>query len=467
MDTVKQPSPNLLLIILDTVRADALDSQFTVPGRCYRAANTISTAPWTLPSCTSMMTGRDAVHHRHYWREPPMGRNELLEALPGRYRKIGLVNNDAIGSGSGVEQGFNRWKRSVDHEEPFERALHLIKRGRRRHPYFIVLHSNIAHDYYRRVADRYLPPGQPSPPTWLGPRVITWRDTNPAEVATVTSGYAACVTALAERVGVVLDAVRQRDDFVTAIIADHGEGFDPDGGRVHHGGRVHQDLLRVPAFFDLPSSLSTDARAGLSDALESKVMSGTDVLPTMFDLAGYTDLPATDGGSIVRNSPRTLTSEDRKYLYLKDRFRLNYSGKLKNMSEEEIERNQSLCDRLAESPAVRSYIRYPDKCIVTSVRVQASGDRSADRAALENLGGSLPGSPVLVIKDDRLFAFEQFDLAADPLERENLLLQGDDALGSLLATPWTATISMPTADGPDIDLASMLEGGEQIGPLSD
>jgi hypothetical protein len=72
-----------------------------------------------------------------------------------------------------------------------------------------------------------------------------------------------------------------------------------------------------------------------------------------------------------------------------------------------------------------------------------------------------------VIKDDRLFAFEQFDLAADPLERENLLLQGDDALGSLLATPWTATISMPTADGPDIDLASMLEGGEQIGPLSD
>jgi hypothetical protein len=464
---VKQPSPNLLLIIMDTVRADALDSQFAQPGRCYRAANAISAAPWTLPSCTSMLTGRDPVHHGHYWREPPLGRNELLGALPDGYRKIGLVNNGAIGPGSGVEQGFDRWKQVVDHEESFERALHLIKGRRRRRPYFIVLHSNIAHDYFRRVADRYLSPGQSSPPTRLGSRVITWRDTNPAEVATVTSGYAACVSAVAERVGIVLDAVRQRDDFVTAIIADHGEGFDPDGDRVHHGGRVHQDLLRVPAFFDLPSSVPTDARAGLSDALGSKVMSGTDVLPTLFGLAGYTDLPATDGGSIVSNSPRTLISEDRKYLYLKDRFRLNYSGKQMNMTEEEIERNRVLCDRMAEPPAVRSYIRYPDKCIVTSVRLQPSGDRTSDRALLETLGGSLPGSPVLMIKDDRLFAFEQFDLAADPLERENLLLQSDGAMEGLLAAPWAATISMPTADGADIDLASMLDGSERIGPLSD
>jgi arylsulfatase A-like enzyme len=455
--------PNMLLVILDALRDDALDSPFVEPGRCYRAATAMATAPWTLPSCSSIMTGRDSVRHGHYWFKPPMGGNPLLDALPHNYRKVGLVNNAAIGSGSSVEHGFDQWKLSIDHDESFERALRVIKRAKRRRPYFIVLHSNIVHDYFRPVADRYLPPGH-TESAHLGPRVVSWRDSSPAEQASTVAAYAACTAALVERVDSVLDAVRQRDDFVTVITADHGEGFDPEGGRVHHGGRLHQDLLRVPAFFDLPSSIPVDRRSRLSDALGSQVLFGTDVLPTLFDVAGHTDLPTTDGASLLANAPRTLVSEDRHYLYLKDRFRLNYHGKYKNMSDEEIEHNQRISETLAEPPCVRSFVRYPEKCIVTSLCLQSDGEGVPGRTALADLGESLLGSPAVVANRDRLFAFERFDLSSDPLERHNLLLETPEGATSLLGTPWEAAIAMPAEGRDDIGLADMLDGGEQLGP---
>jgi arylsulfatase A-like enzyme len=107
----------------------------------------------------------------------------------------------------------------------------LLGRSKRR-PRFIVLHANIAHDYYTPKSDPYLSPEVRSgPPAYLGDRVITWRDTDAGERAEVVSIYDACMRQLTRKVGVVLDAVRQRDDFVTAIAADHGEGFEPDVAR--------------------------------------------------------------------------------------------------------------------------------------------------------------------------------------------------------------------------------------------
>ena len=49
---------NILLVIIDTLRDDAVDESFSVLNGCHRADVAVSAAPWTLPSCTSIMTGQ-------------------------------------------------------------------------------------------------------------------------------------------------------------------------------------------------------------------------------------------------------------------------------------------------------------------------------------------------------------------------------------------------------------------------
>ena len=327
-------SPNILLIVLDALREDALADSLELPGRCLRAPLCISAAPWTLPSCTSIVTGAPATRHGRYWWTSPRRVPSLMTTVSASYRKVGLVNNNMLTEGSGVDEGFDSWTYHHDHEEPFHQALRHIKRAKKGKPLFLLLHSNISHDYYlppaAKVHRQVFP--EDAEPRVLNHRVISWKDTSAEERASVPRTYAACATQLTERVRAVLEAVRERDDFVTCITADHGEGLDYERARVHHGGRVHQDLIHVPLYYDLPTSLSSEAGA-LAEILDGRPVAGTDALPVLLALAGQR--PRSDVGVLApRDSgpAPVLVTEDRRYLYFKDRFRLNLHGRYKNMS---------------------------------------------------------------------------------------------------------------------------------------
>jgi hypothetical protein len=450
-------SPNILLILLDTLRVDAVGETLDQSERSMTARTCMASAPWTLPSCSAMLNGMTSAHLGNYWRTPTFNRNRLLDALPGRYRKVGIVNNAALSKGSGAEIGFDRWSFIGDHDEPFERALRVITKTGRRRPCFLLLHSNIAHDHGFAVAAPYLPPGTPP---GLGDRIIMWRDTTEADRSAAVTRYAACVAAMTAKVRAVLDVVRQRDDFVTAITADHGEGFDYDRCRIHHGGRVHQDLMQVPLSFDLPSSVPTARRQALGDALGSRTLSTTDILPTLFGLAGHHDLPEIDGSRAEAIQPRTVVGEDQRYLYLKDRFRLNFQGKLMRMTEADVERNDQTLGVLDGAPILRSFLRQSDKLIVTSLRLSPTGSAPSDRATLLGLGEQLLGSPMLLINQNQLFAFERFDLDADPLEQRNLLCETSNWPQELLHGPWASDVSIPGRDRTELDLAAIVDGGD-------
>jgi hypothetical protein len=454
-------APNILLIVLDDLREDGLGSALEQPDRCLRAATCLATAPWTLPSCTSIVTGVTAAHHRHFWRDPPLPENRLLAALPTEYRKLGFVNNGAISAGSGVESGFDQWSLTLDHDVPFRKALRAIKRAGRRRPSFILLHSNIVHDYCLPVAGRYLPPG--SLPV-LDDRVISWEDTTPEDRAAAVSTYAICAAAQRAKVEAVLDAVRERDDFITAVTSDHGEGFDYELGRIHHGGRLHQDLLHVPLYFDLPSTVPAAPRAALADALGSRILSSTDIVPTLFDLAGVQDLPEVDGRPAGQVGGRTLVGEDRRYLYLDGRFRLNYHGHNKHMTPADLARNQRLLDQLATGPLVRSFVRHPRKLIVTALQLEAGLAAESGRPRLLEFGHRLLGSPVLALHGDRLLAFEEYDLDADPREERNLLAEAPGWGRELERGGWSSTVTMPAPDGTELGLANLLDGAELVVP---
>jgi hypothetical protein len=460
---------NLLVIVLDALREDVASSLFDETGRSLKARCCVAAAPWTLPSCTSLITGLSATRHHHYWNSGQLRPSHLVDALPAVYRKVGLINNTVLDPTSQLHLGFDKWTYFEDHVRPFSRAMRYVRRARGGRPLFLFVHSNIPHDYYLEGAGRYFDEAYPESAGGaytLEERVISWRDTTPTERAAVAPTYRASAIKAVARTRELLALARARDDFVAVVVSDHGEGLDYEAARLHHGGRVHDDLLRVPLYIDVPSSLPRHRCEELAASLESSVVATTDVLPTLFALAGVKDLPDIDGRPALAPAPeRVVVSEDRRYLYFKDRFRLNVLGRGKNMSAEEGERNARLRAVLAGPPVVRSYRSESAKLILTCLQLKRNAEPSAARQRLLELGGDLMGSPALALQEERLYAFESYDLRDDPGETRNRL-SGDRGWAQELAShPCARAMTVPAGlagDDGEVELRSLLEASELI-----
>jgi arylsulfatase A-like enzyme len=458
---------NMLVIVLDAMREDSVVPSLEEPGRCFRAATCIASSPWTLPSCTSLLSGVDSTRHRHFWHSDDFSMSGLVRSLPRQYQKVGLVNNRVMKPSSYLNDGFDAWTFFRDHSEPFDRAAPLIRQARARKPLFLLLHSNISHDYYRPEASKYFDeifPDESGGAYTLDDRVIQWSGTTTDDHNAVVKTYRASAMKAISRTREILDLVRERDDFVTVVVADHGEGLDYGASRVHHGGRLHEDLIRVPLYFDLPSRIQEHDRTDLRAALESRPVAVTDVLPTLFALAREGAVPPVDGRRIdTASDERVIVSEDRRYLYLKDRFRLNSHGLKKNMNEQDRMENDRVLGHLAFPPVVRSYRLKDTKFILTWLQARPEfADPTDARDALLEIGGRLLGAPSLARRGDQLLAFEAYDLKNDPDERENMLVCYDDAKRFLRDEPWVSSVSVPTGDRDDVDLLAMLAGAEGI-----
>ncbi len=51
---------------------------------------------------------------------------------------------------------------------------------------------------------------------------------------------------------------------VVFVLSDHGEGFDVEHGRIHHGGRLHADQLHIPLLVRVPGQTPRDETAPVS-----------------------------------------------------------------------------------------------------------------------------------------------------------------------------------------------------------
>jgi arylsulfatase A-like enzyme len=112
--------PNVILIILDTARAQSFScygyNRETTPNidrisqEGFLFENTISPSPWTLPAHASIFTGmlpsRHGCHEKHKF----LNRNlpTLLEILKNiGYRTIGISNNSWVSRNFGLDRGFD------------------------------------------------------------------------------------------------------------------------------------------------------------------------------------------------------------------------------------------------------------------------------------------------------------------------------------------------------------------------
>ena len=429
-DSANAPT-NVVVVIADALRRDAVfgdhPSMPKLAAR-FRSWNVMSryfsAAPWTLPACTSLLTGCEAGTHAHFAHAHSLTQPTLTESFGAERVKAAFVNNKALARNSGLFGDFDEYELITDHDETIARAhTFLDARDTDRRPFFLVVHSNLVHDYYLRSTRGRYASAFPDRDDWfeLGDRVIRWNGLSETQANTVRRMYDACTRALDDQFDRLL--ARLGPNTVACFVSDHGEGLAPELARVHHGGRLHDDLLRVPCAFRVPDGAGPSIAEAMKRA-EVLPVTTSDLLPTLLDIVGADVPDHVRAGSLVRgaeNGPhRRLRSEDRRYLYLRNRHRLNVNTHGKNMSAVARWRNNAFRATVAQDFRVRSEIDYPYKVTATEF--------VARNALMVKLGGRLlrathNGDP-LVVTDGRSWqALELVDLEADPGERRNLLAE--------------------------------------------
>jgi len=293
------PSPNVLLIVLDTVRAQSLSlygydrettprlKEFATTGVRFNRA--LSTAPWTLPSHGSMFTGYQAHELSTNWRVPLDATHPTLaEKLQKTgYLTAGFVANlEYCSYVYGISRGFI-------HYEDFKISLGelavssaLIRSifgipNERWFSYYELLNRKTASEINRSFLDwlsqtknegrpffaflnyfdahePYLPPA-PYKEIFATdddslPFANLWKKYTPAEAAGLQNLYDGSIAYLDSQIGKLLDELRSNgvlENTIVVITSDHGEEFS-EHGISSHGHSLYGPSLNVPLIISFP-----------------------------------------------------------------------------------------------------------------------------------------------------------------------------------------------------------------------
>jgi arylsulfatase A-like enzyme len=280
-------APNILLLSIDTLRADRLGcygyERGTTPNLDRLAAQGVlferaySSAPWTLPSYASLFTALLPADHRAgvvTEREDRFGTDEVApkrttELLRPDARTLaeaareagwwtaGFYCNPYIGAGAGVDRGFDRW----------ERYQHGAKSGVDRAQAWIAAHGSRPWMVFLHLIDPHMPYAPPAPwdrrfagvsvdelPDWP-PTLTGLRAGSDAATRKLCSDLYDGEVAYADaELGRLLDVLRasgELDNTIVVLHSDHGEEFWEHGG-CDHGHAMHEELLRVPFVLSWP-----------------------------------------------------------------------------------------------------------------------------------------------------------------------------------------------------------------------
>lgn len=299
--------PNVILITIDTLRADAV-GVYSKGGRSLtpnidRLAqegvtflNATCPMPQTRPSHFSMLTSRYPRDHGVVNNVIPLGRDALTLTevfQQAGWRTGGFVAVKLLDRSSGADQGFDAFEAPAGPALPADqvvpRAVAWLAGGQGAAPSFLWLHLFDPHMPYAPPAGyRPLPPAglvtAPSEISWPG--LLEWADRSGGDLPDPLLRHARRLyegeVAFADHaLGELLDHLRSRDlldSSVVLLTSDHGECFD-HGIYFEHSDCLYEGAVRVPLVLRLPGA--RDAGRVSPEAVEN-----LDVAPTLLQLAG-------------------------------------------------------------------------------------------------------------------------------------------------------------------------------------
>jgi arylsulfatase A-like enzyme len=336
-------APNVLFIVLDTVRAESLSlyghggatsprlDEFARRGVVFDRA--VATSSWTLPSHAGMFTGRYAHELQADWYVPlEEGPLTLAEHLARRgYVTTGFVGNRYYCSAeSGLTRGFVHYEdylrspgevlRScalgdlvIDNRIVRQCSGWFDKLGRKDaarvnreflswldqqgdRPFFAFVNYYDAHN-------PYLPRGcdQPCGPESVRDKLLMmdWgnldkRSMGVEDIQIALAAYEDAIRSLDRRLGELFAALEQRgvlDRTLVIVTSDHGEHFGEHGVFLH-GTSLYRPLLHVPLLISFPGTVPQGVRI-------SEPVTLRDLAATVADLSGSGDRAPFPGRSLA------------------------------------------------------------------------------------------------------------------------------------------------------------------------
>jgi len=296
--------PNIVLIVLDTLRADHLgcygDTRGLSPfidslaAKGIRFQRVVSQSSWTKTSMASMFTARNPVSHNILVRTDKVASSVILLAerlQASGYRCAGIQTNPWLTREFGFDQGFDSYTylkpttKRGGQKPAYLRAGHVVRatartlRKEQGRPLFLYVHFMDLHAPYEPPAPYHPGPGSTEQQRYMGE--IRFLDN---QLRTLYDNF--------RKAGLM-------EDSLFVLTADHGEEFGEHNG-TGHGHTLYTELLHVPLILHGEGLTSHMGRKKTGRAIKQQVRL-IDVAPTLLDAAGI-DQPAApdvDGESLL------------------------------------------------------------------------------------------------------------------------------------------------------------------------
>ncbi len=317
--------PNIVLYLIDTLRADRLgcyDPQTerrprsTSPridafaGEAVLFERVTAQSSWTRASMASVFTGKWPPAHGTNGRDDRLRTDQGV--LPERlraagYRTAAFVTNPNLGPVFGFDRGFDDFvylPEDIGSDGVHRVVADWLEENAGQAPFFLWVHTVDPHAPY--VAPEpfsgRLAPGVDDE---VGRRSLAILDDLQAGRRQLDAGilgqlealYDATVAYNDHSFGELLDALEGRgllDEAAVVLLSDHGDEFH-EHGNWQHGRALHAESIDVPLIVKLPIS-SGGAQAGHRVAQR---VQHVDLLPTVLDLLALPHEPEAEGRSLL------------------------------------------------------------------------------------------------------------------------------------------------------------------------
>ncbi len=388
-------SPNVLILLMDTLRADHLGYQRyelnTSPNLdAFARENSFlepfyTVAPWTSPAVASLFTGLYPSSHgvlghpdlldgetRVEFRMLPESANTLAEFFRSQgYRTAAVSSNPWVLKEFGFDQGFEQFV-VLPNKAPAEAVnaeafKYLDSISKTKRPFFLYVHYMDCHGMYvppKPYNEMFLPEKPQDEqlvlPKNLVPKYLDLVPDGTMTLEYLVSQYDGAIRYFDDQFAKILESLKSRgiyDNTVIVFVSDHGEEF-MEHGALDHGWTLYQEQLSVP-FIMKPAG-----NEKIQWNLHGRVPEIIDIYPTVVAAAGLVCAESNLAGRNLlvegepehafaeadkKNSMASLTGEGFKYIRQTKAKKAQLFNLEQDPSEQNDLRNGSLDAKWDES----------------------------------------------------------------------------------------------------------------------
>ncbi len=301
----KSTYDNVILITLDTTRFDALGAygdkkiqtpvldQFAFTGHLFE--NCYSHAPITLPSHSSILSGRIPTQHGV--------RNNISYTFDKHQRKLSemlkehgfatgaFISSIILDSKFGLDGGFDIYEDKIHHytDHPTKNEI-VTRRGGET--------ISLAMDWISNTKGRFF--------SWIHLYDAHWPYTPPLPFrqAYADDPYLGEIAYMDHQIGRLVDNLRKSGRYERTLIvvtADHGESFMEHGEQTH-GFFCYASTTHVPLILNQPLYGAPGQKFG-------HMVQSIDLAPSILEALGLPTEPGLDGISLASTKKRTVYAE--------------------------------------------------------------------------------------------------------------------------------------------------------------